>query len=51
MTISTVAPIRRRDRAVRMNFCGHGVDTVHVEGSENSTHEIAPTCEIIIRNE
>src|SRR5215212_1433295 len=31
-------------------FCGAGVDTVHLEKSESAVHNIAPSCEIIVRN-
>jgi Ca2+-binding RTX toxin-like protein len=32
-------------------YCGTGTDTIHVEKSEGSRHNFAPSCEIIIRNE
>jgi Ca2+-binding RTX toxin-like protein len=32
-------------------FCGTGIDTIHVEKSESSPHNFAPSCEIIVRNE
>jgi Ca2+-binding RTX toxin-like protein len=32
-------------------YCGSGIDTVHVQKSEGSRHNFAPSCEIIVRNE
>jgi Ca2+-binding RTX toxin-like protein len=32
-------------------FCGAGTDTVHLQKSESAVHNIAPSCEIILRNE
>ena len=31
-------------------LCGAGEDTVYVDKGENSAHDIAPTCENIVRN-
>ena len=31
-------------------FCGPGVDTVHLQQSENAPHNFAPSCEIIVHN-